>query len=340
MTGLRVLAALHLYSPHHNAGAETMVHAMLRALVEAGHQVVVQLSMPHPMHHVEPYSYEGVQVVPYRAPDQMWRWATGSPRPDLIVTHLDTAVQACMLGQLTRIPVVDVIHNTHDLTKRNLLRGSRLAVYNTHWVRADFETWARTWGVDLPDGIVIHPPIWPQQYATTVGDCITLVNLTEPKGARVFYALAERFPRRQFLGVLGAYGEQIIRTDLPNVTIHPHVAAHDMAQLVYSRTRVLLAPSSYESYGRVVIEAGASGIPAIMHPTPGLREAMGADGLYCDRADLDGWAAVIRRLGHAKAWATASVTARAAVDRLDTAGDLARWVAMAEMTARAAPLPV
>jgi hypothetical protein len=45
---VRLLAMLHAYPEHHNAGAEWMVHTLLRAAVERGHEVDVVLSNPAP----------------------------------------------------------------------------------------------------------------------------------------------------------------------------------------------------------------------------------------------------------------------------------------------------
>lgn len=334
---MRVLFAVHLWPPGHNAGAETMAVALAGALVAQGHQVSVQLSMAHPMFSLDPYNYRGVGVWPYQRQDDLWRWVHGDSPPDLIVSHLDTAVQAMMLGQVTRIPVVLLIHNTHDLTRREIVRGPALAVFNTHWMRENFEqSWDDTLG-PMPRHIVIHPPIDVAAYRTVPGSAgtgrITLVNVTKDKGAEVFYALAQRLPQRKFLGVCGAYGDQILRYDLPNVEIIAHVPAHDMPASVYSRTRVLLAPSSYESYGRVTVEAACSGIPSIAHPTPGLLEALGDGGTFCDRDDLDAWVAALKSLGTARGWVPASARATAVADRLNTDADLLRWVQTAEVVA-------
>lgn len=332
---MRILALLHLYSPFHNAGAETTVHQLLKVLVGRGHQVVVQLSMPHPMYATGPYVYEGVSVFPFVDQYDPLRWLTPENRPDLIVTYLANTLRASILGEMHRIPVITLCHNTHGKTKADLRHWTKLAVYNTQWMKADVEAWWReTQGTEPPRSLVVRPPIFAEQYRvqppSAAKGCITLINLYEEKGASLFYKLAERFPRQRFLGVMGAYGKQEIRHDLPNVAIVPHVAAHDMPSQVFSRTRILLMPSSYESYGRAGVEAACSGIPTIAHPTPGLLEALGEGGTFADRDDVDAWAAALTRLTAPKGWSAASGRARAIADRLDTEGDLERWADAAE----------
>jgi len=138
----------------------------------------------------------------------------------------------------------------------------------------------------------------------------------------VFYKLAERMPDVRFLGVVGAYGGQDIR-DLPNVEIQPHTP--NIRDDVYARTRVLLMPSSYESWGRTGAEAMASGIPTIAHPTPGLRESLGDSGVFVERPDLDGWEHAIRQLLDGRRWRAASRRALARSAQLDPTADLEVW---------------
>jgi glycosyltransferase involved in cell wall biosynthesis len=89
------------------------------------------------------------------------------------------------------------------------------------------------------------------------------------------------------LAVRGDYGDQVIMDELPsNVTLLD--TTPDIRE-VYARTHIVLMPSEYESWGRVAIEAGLSGIPTIAHPTTGLQEALGGAGIFCDRSVIDSW---------------------------------------------------
>jgi glycosyltransferase involved in cell wall biosynthesis len=65
-------------------------------------------------------------------------------------------------------------------------------------------------------------------------------------------------------------------------------------------------PSSYESYGRTAIEAGASGIPVICTPTIGLKEALGAAGIYCERNNLNQWVDQVVKLDNENKYKRAS----------------------------------
>jgi glycosyltransferase involved in cell wall biosynthesis len=284
-----------------------------------------------------PYTYEGISIYPYVDQADPLRWLTPENKPDLIVTYLANTLRASILGGMHKVPVITLMHNELMKSRHDLKHGTQLVVYNTQWMQKSVEDWYRDYLGEPPRGIVVRPPIFPDQYRisppTAAKGCITLVNLYEEKGSEIFYALAERFPRLNFLGVCGAYGKQDVRIR-PNVAIIPHVAAHHMAEQVYRRTRVLLMPSSYESYGRAGVEAACSGIPTIAHPTEGLQEALGDGGTFCDRADLGAWVAALAGLTTAKGWAAASAKARQIPARLTTEGDLDRWVQAAEMTAR------
>jgi glycosyltransferase involved in cell wall biosynthesis len=321
---VRVLVMAHLFPPAHNAGAERMLLAMLRALTVGGHEVDVALSQPHGQIR-EPYDIGGIRVHPHRDKNDPFRFLGDC---DLIVTHLENTQRASILGQMYGIPVVHVCHNTFPQTAQWLRKGGpALAVYNSRWMAAEFAA------VDVRS-IVIAPPIFAADYATTPGDCVTLINLFESKGASVFWGLAGRFPGQRFMGVKGAYGHQDVR-DLPNVEVLDHIDGDHMAAKVYARTRVLLMPSIYESYGRTALEAACSGIPTIAHPTPGLKESLGDAGWFADRGDIDAWERQLRVLLDGRRWPKASRAAKNRAAQLDPDADLTLWCDTVEEVAGA-----
>ncbi|MEV0830894.1 glycosyltransferase family 4 protein [Nonomuraea rubra] len=319
---MRILAKLHAYPPHHNAGAEWAAHSLLRALAARGHRVEVHLSEVTDSR--EPFALDGVQVIP---PAPRLDFSKEAKSAGAVISHLENVPSAAAAARGWGRPLVVLCHNTFPATFKQTGSGTTaLAVYNSEWMAAAAgEYFDEHPKLARPEReVVVRPPVIAADYATTPGNAITLINLFAPKGADVFWQLAERMPDRQFLAVRGSYGEQVEKS-LPNVEVIDNVPGTDMAQLVYARTRILLMPSEYESWGRTGVEALASGIPVIASPTPGLKESLGKAGMFVRRDDVNGWQAAIERLDDTETYAKASAAALRRSKQLDPAEDLARW---------------
>lgn len=338
---MRVLALAHYYIPEHCAGAETMLHSMLRALAARGHQVDVSLSAQDG----PPYDADGVKVWPYVSKRDVFEHLPGA---DVVIGHLENSPRAACLGHWNDNRVTLVHHNTFEATKRVLTAPQgrvHLVSVNSEWMAEDLREWFRPRKQEPPQMVVCRPLVDPAHYATTPGDRVTLVNLRVDewglgdldgmgKGGGLFRRLAETMPDTLFLGVTGAYGTQQDMSGLANVEVLPHLPHHEMRDKVWARTRVLLIPSSYESWGRVGTEALCSGIPVVAHPTPGLLESLGDAGVFVDRDDVDGWVRTLRMLTQPDAYEAASQRALARSADLDPAADLARWCDAVEAVAQ------
>ncbi|MET9909683.1 glycosyltransferase family 4 protein [Streptomyces sp. NPDC006476] len=319
---LKIVARVHAMPPEHNAGAEHMVVSMLRPLVERGHDVSVWLSRYGKAS--KEYDYRGIRVVPL---ESRLDWPTAVRRADVLLAHLETVPSTASLARGYGKRLVVVCHNTHLPTFRDMAAGgTSLAVYNSQWMAREAELFFAEYpkSVRPASSMIVRPPVFAEEYATKPGKAITLINCNPEKGGKVLKALAERMPDQQFLAVKGAYGEQIL-PDLPNVEVVGHVDGADMRAKVYARTRVLLMPSSYESWGRAGCEALASGIPVVAHPTQGLCESLGEAGIFVDREDVAGYEAVLRKLAVAAEYRLASKRAKARSAELNPAADLAAW---------------
>lgn len=303
---LRIAVMAHAYPPEQNAGAGWMLHSLLRGNIARGHECHVYLSRPSSAHDV--YELDRVTVHPLDS------GSVDVAAADVLIAHLQNVPTAAAIAHRHGVPFVHLVHGTRSETKHWLrTTAADLVVYNSEWMAADCEPYA--------PGIVVRPPVLPDDYRTTPGDKITLVNLNANKGGHLFWRLAAEMPDVQFLGVIGAYGEQITG-DLPNVELMPNGARMRDA---YSRTRVLLILSSYESWGRVGVEAMISGIPVVAHPTPGLRESLGPAGIFVDRSDTAGWMTALRELADEDTWNRRSRQAHARAGELDPRADIARW---------------
>ena len=284
-----ILAYVHAYVPDHNAGAETTLHDILKHLVQKGWNATVVIKpervsfLTGKSENSGEYWIDGVHVVKGEDKRTLLHYL---PKADVTISHLECSERTHMLSKTYKIPTIHLVHNTHPLTVQWSANADALII-NTEWICNDeaFKTFAGP-------KMVINPPVNPREYKTDRGKSITLVNLWEDKGSAVFYELARRFPELPFIGVKGGYGEQEIE-DLPNVTILEHTP--DMKS-VYSQTKVLLMPSKYESFGRVGVEAMASGIPVLAEPTPVLLESLGAAGTFADRDDVGAWETALRAM--------------------------------------------
>lgn len=270
---MRAVVYAHAYPGNgFMAGGETTLHNLNVALVRDGWTVEVVLSERCVNGSTEAYTIDGVTVFPFEDQRQPIRVMRGA---QLLISHLGGAMRTSLLGRRLHIPVVHVVHNDLAITKGHS-RIADLLVFNTNWVKRSFETS----GFTTPS-LVVHPAVDPDQYRTeTTREYITLVNLSDgrdakgnpgryDKGARMMYHLAREFPHEQFLGVKGSYGTQYIEPDHANVRIIENTA--DPREF-YSKTKVVISPSNYESYGRISVEAAASGIPSITSQAEGFEE--------------------------------------------------------------------
>lgn len=280
---MRILAYVHGYFPNHNAGAEAMLHQILIDLRDKGHEVRVLTRNPGAK------SYEGIEIeeVGGYSEDAWLAWST------VIFTHLDHTRIAVSKAKKFYKPLVHLVHNDKQLAYNRIVdrRFAQLVIANSAWIKDTVKS-------NIPS-VIVYPPTIPERYKVgKTGDAITLINMNEAKGGKVFWQLARLLPDKKFIGVKGAYGEQVAyEKDLPNVTIYDNTPD---IQEIYKKSRIVLMPSSYESWGRVAMEASCSGIPVIAAPTPGLKESLSYAGIFADHTDIADWVEAIRMLDDSK----------------------------------------
>lgn len=341
---MRILASIHLYPPAHNCGSEWMLHNIFKFLISRGHECRVILHY----YKEDRYTYEGVEVFPATGKVDAYTWS------DIIVTHLDMTQFSILMAKQARRPLVHFVHNdiSYDSIMNNF--GGVSAVYNSNWIKNKI-------GYKIP-GYVLHPPCNVDDYNTIeIGDSledyhkkdgrlntnhrefITLISLNERKGGYLFYQIAKAMPDKKFIGVVGSYDNpgplkmpqidiinQLIQ--LPNFTLVPNTP--DILS-TYKRTRLLLMPSDYESWGRTATEAMCSGIPVICTPTEGLVENCGNAAVYVGKpiegepgqAQVDtgivaDWVKVIRAFDNEKTYDKYSLLCSARAAELDPLKEL------------------
>lgn len=190
------------------------------------------------------------------------------------------------------------------------------------------------------DKIVISEPFQ--------GDCITLVNANQNKGTHVFLELARRMPHRKFLGVLPYYGEKQVPPAPSNVE---WIGFDDDIRTILKRTRILLMPSYYESFGRIAVEAMINGIPVLyskpakksVYPggsTEGMQEWIGDAATACEREDYEEWTAAVTQLDDTDVYTQVSEHAKEHIEAMHLFTEASRIADMVETFSRQHPVVV
>jgi glycosyltransferase involved in cell wall biosynthesis len=314
-----------------------MLHHVFKYLISKGHHCRVILHRDLDI--ATPYEWEGVEVFGSKPGTRAdtYRWA------DVIITHLDFTQFTIIMAREARRPLVHFVHN--DIPYSSIVNnfGGVSAVYNSEWIKEKI-------GYTIP-GFVLHPPCDVAFYDTgaTIKELfdreyITLISLNERKGGHFFYQIAKEMPDKKFMGVIGSYDNpgplkkmqvDIINelVQLPNFTL---VANTPDIISSYKKTRVLLMPSDYESWGRTATEAMCSGIPVICTPTPGLKENCKDAGVYIgsliedckpgdaqvELGDLEDWVKAIRKFDDFKYYEKYSLLCKARAKELDPLKEL------------------
>jgi glycosyltransferase involved in cell wall biosynthesis len=178
------------------------------------------------------------------------------------------------------------------------------------------------------------------------GDCITLINANLNKGVHQFIGLARAMPERRFLGILPYYGEKTLPPCPDNIEWIPF---QDDIREVMKRTRILLVPSYYESFGRVAIEAMVNGIPVLyskpavhsVYPggsTEGLDDWIRPVGIGLPRDTTSDWVDAVRRLDDPEVYSSTSAASRAHIEAMQVFGEGARIAELVEGFSRQYPV--
>lgn len=296
---MNILFSIHLYPPKHNCGAEYMAHAIAKHLQSKGHQVKVLLHQANHYRITNNYVFDGVDVFPpnQNVIDNLMRWSNA------IITHLDYTHWTIGAASMYKKPVFHLIHNSHKYPEIENAHYPQYVVYNSNWIKKDLNY---KW-----DNFTLTPPVDFRDYDlgkdSEANDYITLINLNENKGGKIFEQIARALPKKRFLGVLGSYDEQII-PKYENVKILPNSSN---IKPIYGMTRVLLMPSKYESWGRTATEAMANGIPVICSEADGLKENCGYAGTYIkNRDNVQSWIEAITKLDDKKTYSELSRKSR------------------------------
>jgi glycosyltransferase involved in cell wall biosynthesis len=269
--------------------------------------------------------------------------------PDLIITQLNFAAPSVDIAVKYNIPSIMFIRSyehfcpigyingtycnrrckncislqnkLHYLYINKWLKWNFNAIRNSSLVIANSKFTAKiTNEICTVEPIVIYPTINKTKYQckSDLKEFITIINPTKSKGAEIFLKIAERLPDKKFIVVGGSKKllNNVINKNLDNITFLEKTS--NIAD-VYAKTKILLAPAVWpEPFGRVVIEAGVSGIPTIASNLGGLPEAVGNGGILIDNIyNIDEWLKAVRLLDNKSLYCEFSQNAKIQANKFD-----------------------
>jgi glycosyltransferase involved in cell wall biosynthesis len=331
---MRILfASAHPYIPQIAGGAQSSTHELAGELRARGHDVAVLAGLVKPgalglrarallKLARRPYATDralGYPVFRTWHPHDVVDRVVRAWRPDVVLAQSGFPVPIARKALQCGAPAVLYLRNVEFED----LGGDPAALAGARFIansRFTAERYREAFGIESR---VIYPLFQPERYAVEgAGDKVVFVNPHPHKGLDVALALAERCPDVAFAFVEAWTLDDDARRDLrerlarlPNVTLVPR--ARDM-RAIYRQARLLLVPSRWEeAFGRVVVEAQVSGIPAVASRRGGLPEAVGEAGVLVDpNADIADWVAALRGLwDDPSRYRAASDAARAAALR-------------------------
>lgn len=282
---MNVVFFVHAWAGTHNSGAEWTVQHYAKYLHQKG--CSIEVILPENQIYPDGEKFEFIKFITGYYSNEFFLALSNA---DVVFTHLDSTGVAINWARHYKKHLIFLSHNDHDY---RIVRARQLNISVVYNNKANQKNVS---GGAYPNpSIVCKPPIFPDdvKYNRKHGQNVTLINCNENKGGKILVELAKRLPKIKFLGVLGSYGEQIIDDTYKNLK---YVAQTPDIHLIYGKSNIILMPSDYESYGRVALEAAINRLPVICTPTDGLKECLGAAGLYFDRNDIDGMAKKIEEL--------------------------------------------
>ena len=226
-----------------------------------------------------------------------------------------------------------LVATCHFDGRYNSIRDNTSTVWKEmlFFINNKMETNFRAHVVPWPSSIVRTDVIRPIMHEDKIrmdpypsGDMITLVNANVNKGVHQFIELAKRMPDRKFLGIIPYYGELWVPPAPPNIE---WIKFDDDVRNILKRTRILLLPSKYESFGRIAVEAMYNRIPVIYSksvpnaPVPGTTEGVeewiAPAGIPCNRDRPEEWVDAIVSLDDPEMYAARQDISKACIDGMN-----------------------
>ena len=275
---MKILIITKLYFHKNKAGGEAYLHHFLK-LLQKGVDVSIEVLIPD-SEEMKKLEFDGINIneTTELFNDDLLSYCQNA---DLVITHLDFAFETVNYCLEINKPVIMIFHNSIEQYNPFIENENVIKIFNSNFVKKDY----LNRGLVPVNSHLIYPYVDFQKYSkfkkhTKKRQYITLINPSENKGADVVLRLAQNNKNRKFLIVEGGYyphqqSYYINKfSSLPNCHVIENTST--IIKDVYSKSRIVMMPSIYESYGMVAAEASCMGIPIIVNDnSEGLKENLG-----------------------------------------------------------------
>ena len=270
---MKILLSPGIYLPHQRAGSEIYLHRVCKYLMSKGHEIKAVTRYP------ENYTYEGIEVYKMapnykQCNNQLWDWA------DLIFCQLSGTYWAMNKQRLVNKKIINFAHNNAGYPQVDI-RKNVFTVYNCENTKKELNY--------KQESFVLYPPVNYRDFKNVNrenAEYVTLINHNENKGGRILIEIAKRLPKVKFLAVQGGYYHQITDNKVKNIK---YVGITDDISKYLAMTKLLIAPSEYESFGMAQLEALCCNIHVIASNIPGFKENLSNAAIYVNRNNIDEW---------------------------------------------------
>lgn len=296
---MNILVIVKLYFHRNKSGGEKYLHILLKRMLELKTKIKITILIPDSKE-IKKFEYEKLTI--FETTETLEDCLLYIPNSDLVITQLDYSnevVKKCI--ELDK-KVINIYHGAWEGYKPLVYHSSPnyIKVFNSVNVFNDLSS--KIYSID--NYYIINPmcdfPMYNKYKNKDKSrrEYITLINPSKNKGADLVLEIAKNNPDRKFLIVEGGYYSH---EQLPYITefrklSNCHIAPNtrNICEDVYLKSKIVMMPSKYESWGMVASEAASMGIPVIFgigeeneKIAEGLIENIGKLSLNCPRNAKD-----------------------------------------------------